>query len=128
MRWLSSIGTNSWAREYMGANASFTGVNAALAAGRGYTVNQDMLENVEGYFAAYGGGPKGAAEILTRDTKEWDITKYLAIKLVPGAHQFHASAEAAANAARQGNVSADDVAKILVSGPQARSSQRLVPI
>ncbi len=122
-----SIGTNSWAREYMGANASFTGVYAALAAGRGYTVNDDMLENAEGYFATYGGGPKGAAEVLTRDTKEWDITKYLAIKLVPCAHQFHASAEAAANAARQGNVSADDVAKILVSGPQARSSQRLVP-
>ena len=59
---------------HMGANASFMGVNAALAAGHGYTVNQDMLENVEGYFATYGGGPKGAAEILTRDTKEWDIT------------------------------------------------------
>ena len=122
-----AIGTNSWAREYMGANAAFTGVNSALAAARGYAVNEDMLENVEGYFATYGAGPKGAAEILTRDTKEWDITKYLAIKLVPGAHQFHASAEAAVNAARQGNVSAADVARILVSGPQSRSSQRLVP-
>src|SRR5437667_11053893 len=81
----------------------------------------------KGTLRPYGGGPKGAAEILMRDTKEWDITKYLAIKLVPGAHQFHASAEAAANAARQGNVSADDVAKILGSGPQAGSSQRRVP-
>ena len=33
------IGTNSWAREYHDGNASLCAVNAALAAGRGYTVN-----------------------------------------------------------------------------------------
>src|SRR5205085_2724199 len=122
------IGTDSWAREYMGSNASFTGANAALAASRGFTVNEDMLENPAGFFATYGAGPKGIADVLTRDTKECDITKYLAIRLVPGAHPSHASGEAAANAARQGNVSADDVAKILVSGPgNNRTVDKTVP-
>ncbi len=32
------VGTNSWAREYMGANAAFTGVQAALSAASGFTV------------------------------------------------------------------------------------------
>ena len=38
-----ATGTNTWAREYMGANAAACGVDAALAASRGYTVNEDML-------------------------------------------------------------------------------------
>ena len=38
-----ATGTNSWAREYMGANAAACAVDAALAAGRGFTVNEDML-------------------------------------------------------------------------------------
>ena len=122
-----SIGTNSWAREYMGANASSCGVNAALAAGRGFTVNEDMLAAPGGYFETFGAGSKGVAEILTREMKEWDITRYLAIKLVPGAHGLHASAEAAANAARQANVPPEEVAKILVSGPQNRAANTQVP-
>src|SRR5262249_53963963 len=52
--------------------------------------------------------------------KEWDITRYLAIKLLPGAHQFHPVVEAAVNSARQAGVPAEAVTKILVSGPQAR--------
>jgi 2-methylcitrate dehydratase PrpD len=116
-----SIGTNSWAREYMGANASFCGVNAALAAGRGYTVNEDMLEAPGGFFATFGSRDKTAIENLARDLKDWDILKYLAIKLVPGGHGNHAFGEAAANAARQANVSPEEVARILVSGPQNRT-------
>ena len=50
-----SIGTNSWAREYMGGNAALCAVNAALAAGRGYTVNEDILEAQGGFLAVYGG-------------------------------------------------------------------------
>ena len=112
-----SIGTNSWAREYMGANASFCGVNAALAASRGFTVNDDMLGAPGGYFATYGAGAKAVTDTLTKDTKEWDITKYLAIKLVPGGHGSHATAEAAVNAAKQGNVSINDIAKIYIARP-----------
>src|SRR5206468_4829890 len=47
------IGTNSWAREYHAGNAALCAVNAALAAGRGYTVNQDMLEARGGFLAVF---------------------------------------------------------------------------
>ena len=112
-----AIGTNSWAREYMGANAALCAVNAALAASRGFTVNEDMLEAQGGFVAVFGGGKEGT-ERLTRDLgKEWDIVKYMAIKLVPGAHALHPSVEAAVNAARQAGVPPEEVVKILVSGP-----------
>jgi 2-methylcitrate dehydratase PrpD len=110
------IGTNSWAREYMGANAALSAVNAALAAGRGFAVNEDMLEAPGGFVAVFGGGPE-AGESLTRDLgKEWDIVKYLAIKLWPGAHPLSGTVEAAVNAARQSGVGPEDVERILVSG------------
>jgi 2-methylcitrate dehydratase PrpD len=122
-----AIGTNSWAREYQAGNAALCAVNAAMAAGRGYTVNEDMLEAPRGFLAVFGGG-KVDAEKLTRDFgKEWDIDTYMAIKLVPGAHQFHPAVEAAVNAARQSGVPSDDVAKILVSGPQIRTLARAQP-
>src|SRR5262245_30837977 len=43
-----AIGTNSWAREYHAGNAALCAVNAALAAGSGYTANEDMLEAPRG--------------------------------------------------------------------------------
>jgi len=111
-----ATGTNSWAREYMGANAAACGVDAALAAGRGYTVNGDMLDGPGGFVDVFGGGA-GAAGRLTADLgKEWDIVRFLAIKLWPGAHPFSGTVEAAMNAARQSNVAPDQVARILVSG------------
>lgn len=118
------IGTNSWAREYHAGNAALCAVNAALAAGRGYTVNEDMLEARGGFLAVFGGNkPDGKPDTgpFTREVgKEWDIVKYMAVKLVPGAHSFQSSAEAAVNAARQANVRPEEVAKILISGPQSR--------
>jgi 2-methylcitrate dehydratase PrpD len=110
------IGTNSWAREYMGANAAACGVNAALAAGRGYTANEDMLASPGGFIDVYGGG-QDAVQRLTGDLgKQWNIVDYLAIKLWPGAHPFSGTLEAAVNAARQANAPTERVAKILVSG------------
>jgi 2-methylcitrate dehydratase PrpD len=115
-----AIGTNSWAREYHAGNAALCAVNAALAAGRGYTVNEDMLEAPRGFLSVFSGGKVDPAS-LTRDFgKEWDIVTHMAIKLVPGAHAFHPAVEAAVNAARQSNVAPAEVAKILVSGPQIR--------
>jgi 2-methylcitrate dehydratase PrpD len=109
-----AIGTNSWAREYMGGNAAFAAVNAALAAGRGYTVNDDMLEAQGGYLSVYGGG-KPESQLLTRDYgKEWDIVKYLSIKLRPGSHPYSSMTEAAINAAKEANVPASQVTKIFV--------------
>src|SRR5437867_3625326 len=121
------IGTNSWAREYHAGNAALCAVNAALAAGRGYTVNEDMLEAPRGFLAVFSGG-KVDTEKLTRDFgREWDIITHMAIKLAPGAHAFHPAVEAAVNAARQSNAPPEEVAKILVSGPQIRTIGRGQP-
>ncbi len=122
-----AIGTNSWAREYQAGNAALCAVNAALAAGRGYTVNEDMLEASRGFLAVFSGG-KADAEGLTREFgKDWDIVTHMAIKLVPGAHAFHPSVEAAVNASRQSGVPPEEVAKILVAGPQIRTIGRGQP-
>src|SRR5262245_62124321 len=122
-----AIGTNSWAREYQAGNAALCAVNAAMAAGRGYTVNEDMLEASRGFLAVFSGG-KIDTEKLTRDFgKEWDIVTHMAVKLVPGAHQFHPAVEAAVNAARQSGVQPEEVSKILVSGPQIRAIGRGQP-
>ncbi len=112
-----AIGTNSWAREYMGANAAVVAVDAAEAAARGYTVNDDMLAARGGFVDVFGGGRK-TVDLLTADLgKRWDIVEFLAIKLWPGAHPFSGTVEAAMNAARQANVPPDAVAKILIAGP-----------
>lgn len=118
-----SIGTNSWAREYHAGNAALTSINAALAASRGYTVNPDMLEAPGGFLAVFAGGtPDG--ESLGRELKYesddgYQIARYLAVKLVPGAHALHPAVEAAVNAARESNAKPEDVAQILVAGPQS---------
>src|SRR5262245_31224300 len=122
-----AIGTNSWAREYHAGNAALCAVNAALAAGRGYTVNEDMREASRDFLSVFSGG-KVNPETLTRDFgKEWDIVTHMAVKLVPGAHAFHPAVEAAINAARQSGVASADVTKILVSGPQIRNIGRGQP-
>jgi 2-methylcitrate dehydratase PrpD len=112
-----ATGTDSWAREYMGANAALCAVNAALAAGRGYTVNADMLEGPGGFVDVFGGG-KQAVESLTAGLgRDWNIVDFYAVKLWPGAHPLSGSVEAAINAARKANVQPEEVAKILVAGP-----------
>ena len=112
-----AIGTNSWAREYHAGNAALTGVNAALAASRGFTANPDMLESRRGFLATFGGDESNASRLTDGLGAEWDIVTHMAIKLVPGAHAFHPAVEAAVNAARQAAVPPDRVAQILVSGP-----------
>ena len=78
-------------------------------------------KRARGFLAVFS-DEKADASALTRDFgKEWDIVTYLAIKLVPGAHAFHPSVEAAVNAARQSSVAPDQVARILVAGPQSRT-------
>jgi len=121
------IGTNSWAREYHAGNAALTAVNAALAAGRDFTANDDLLEARRGFLALFGGS-EADASTLTRDLgAEWDIVTHMAIKLVPGAHAFHPAVEAAVNAARAADVEPDQIARILVSGPQHGNVRAGVP-
>lgn len=116
-------GTNSWAREYMGANAAASGVQAALAAARGYTVNDDMLGARGGFVDVFGGGAKTVDRLTAGLGTEWNIVDFLAIKLWPGAHPFSGTVEAAMNAAREANVASELVAKILVAGQNRTSIQ-----
>ncbi|MGD0135440.1 MAG: MmgE/PrpD family protein [Bryobacteraceae bacterium] len=123
-----SIGTNSWAREYHAGNAALTSINAALAASRGYTVNPDMLEAPGGFLAVFTGGTPDARSLARKlnpgsdqggSEDDYQIARYLAVKLVPGAHALHPAVEAAVNAARESGARPEDVAQILVAGPQS---------
>ena len=112
---LMAAANTSVAREYHAGLATMLGMEAALAAQRGYTAEVGILEAHEGFCAVYG-GTNGAS--ITRDLgQEWDIMTDMAIKLVPGGHPHHALAEAAANAAREGNITPHEVASIILSRP-----------
>ena len=112
---LAAAANTSVAREYHAGLAAMLGMHAALAAQKGYVAEESILETRQGFFEVYGSTDgKG----VTRDLgKEWDIITDMAIKLVPGGHPSHALGEAAANAARAGNISPDDVESITLSRP-----------
>jgi len=103
----------SVAREYDAGLATMLGIDAAMAAQKGFTGEADILEMPGGFCATYGG--TDAAGILADWGAEWDIITDMAIKLVPGSHFQHSMAEAAANAARKGNITAQDIASITLS-------------
>ena len=109
----------SIAREYHCGNATLLGIQAARAAQRGYTGEEDILEMKGGFFQTYGGedGPAAAAKMLSDLGASWDIVTDMAVKLVPGGHPYHAFGEAAANASREAQVAAEQVESITVSRP-----------
>jgi 2-methylcitrate dehydratase PrpD len=112
---LAAAANTSVAREYHGGLATLLGVHAALAAQRGFAAEEAILECKGGFFDAYGPGDRGA---VLRDLGEsWDIVTDMAVKLVPGGHPYHALGEAAANAARIGNVVPEEVEAIVVARP-----------
>src|SRR5690606_1097656 len=88
----------SCAREYHAGNAAMTGVQAALAAKAGFEADLAILETPRGFLSAMNGQ---AFEDITEGLgRDWDIVTDMAIKLMPGAHPFHATAEAAIEAAK----------------------------
>jgi len=109
----------STAREYHAGIATVNGIQAARAAQRGYRAEERILEMPLGFFEAFGGEDGAAAgAVALRDLgQSWDIVTDMAIKLVPGGHPYHALAEAAANAARQGDIDPESVESITVSRP-----------
>lgn len=112
---LMAAANTSVAREYHAGLAAMLGTHAALAAGRGYLAEEEILETRHGFFEVYG-ATDGTG--VTHDLGHtWDIVTDMAIKLVPGGHPYHALAEAAANAARAGNVTPDEVEAIILSRP-----------
>ncbi|HTV46474.1 MAG TPA: MmgE/PrpD family protein [Stellaceae bacterium] len=116
---LAAAANTSVAREYHAGLATSLGINAALAAGRGFIAEEGILEARQGFFAAYGGiDPVAAGAGVTRDLgQSWDIVTDMAVKLVPGGHPHHALAEAAANAARDGRIAPDEIDSITLSRP-----------
>jgi 2-methylcitrate dehydratase PrpD len=112
---LHAAANTSVSREYHAGLATMLGIEAALAAQRGFTGEETILETDHGFCAVFG-GTDGAS--IVRDLgQSWDIVTDMAIKLVPGGHPHHALAEAAANAAREGNIAPDAVASITLSRP-----------
>src|SRR4051812_333045 len=116
---LAKAADTSVAREYNCGNATLLGIQAAEAARRGYTSEERVLEMKQGYFEAFGGTDGEAASHLATAAlgASWDIVTDMAVKLVPGGHPYHALGEAAANAAREGNIRAEEVESITVSRP-----------
>ncbi len=103
----------SCAREYHAGLSVQTGLQAALAAQRGFLAELRVLEQPRGFFAAMGGDH---LEDVTKDLgASWDIVTDMAIKLMPGAHPFHATAEAAADAARGHGITPDAIDQVMIS-------------
>src|SRR6266436_7716088 len=112
---LAAAANTSVAREYHAGLAAMLGVQAALAAQRGYKAEESILETHRGFFEVYGG--TDGAGVARELGQSWDIITDMAIKLVPGGHPYHALAEAAANAAREADVLPEAVESITVSRP-----------
>jgi 2-methylcitrate dehydratase PrpD len=103
----------SWGREYHAGASAAAAVQAALAAEAGFTAELSVLEHPRGFLVAMGGQ---AIDDITRDLgASWDIVTDMAIKLMPGAHPFHATAEAAADAARIAGVDPKDIREVWIS-------------
>lgn len=103
----------SCAREYHAGMAAMAGLQAAQAAAAGFEAEPAVLERPRGFLSALGG--QAVDEITQGLGESWDIVTDMAIKLMPGAHPFHATAEAAADAARAAGVRPQDIERITVS-------------
>ena len=103
----------SCGREYHAGASAAAAVQAALAAAAGFTGELSVLEHPRGFLTAMGGQ---AIEDIARDLgASWDIVTDMAIKLMPGAHPFHATAEAASDAARIGKVDPKEIKEVYIS-------------
>ncbi|NYT78302.1 MmgE/PrpD family protein [Alcaligenaceae bacterium] len=103
----------SCAREYHAGNAAMIGVQAAMAARRGFQAELSILETPRGFLSAMNG--QAIEDITLGLGEDWDIITDMAIKLMPGAHPFHATAEAAADAARAGKVKPNEIDRVTIS-------------
>jgi 2-methylcitrate dehydratase PrpD len=116
---LMAAANTSVAREYHAGLAATLGVYAALAAQRGYKTEESIFETHHGFLEVYGGTEAAANRAsLTRELgNSWDIITDMAIKLAPGGHPYHALAEAAAKAAKEGDILPEAIESITVSRP-----------
>ncbi|BCQ28181.1 hypothetical protein NK8_63700 (plasmid) [Caballeronia sp. NK8] len=113
---LNAAADTSVAREYHAGQAATSGVQAALAAARGFTVERELFEMKLGFFDCF--GRDADASLITNDFgSRWNILTEMGIKLVPGGHPHHGVAEAAAKAARDAGVEPEEVELIEISRP-----------
>ncbi len=107
----------SWAREYHAGLSASTAVNALLAARAGFRSELAVLESPRGFLQALGAQDVKAVTAGWGD--DWDILTDMAVKLMPGAHPFHATAEAASDAAAmartEGPLRLEDIAAVEIS-------------
>ena len=103
------IGTNSWAREYMGGNAAFCARQRRAAPRAGDTLSTTTSSRRRAASSTvFGGGKHRTARSSPAITaRSGTSRRYLAIKLWPGAHPFSSLVEAAMTAARRANVPAE---------------------
>ncbi len=109
----------SCAREYHAGLAALLGVQAALAAQAGFRGEPAVLEAPRGFFSAFNG--QAVDEVARELGVSWDIVTDMAIKLMPGAHPFHAVTEAAIEAAEAAGVKAAEVRRVIISAPQLQT-------
>jgi len=108
----------SCAREYHAAMSAMLGVMAAQAAKRGFEVELSVLEAKRGFLSAMGGVE--IEEINADFGSSWGICTNMAIKLMPGAHPFHAIAEAAEMASIAADVSPEEIEQVVISAAQMK--------
>jgi 2-methylcitrate dehydratase PrpD len=113
---LSAAADTSWSREYHASQAALQGVNAALAASRGYTGEKKVLEAKKGFLNVYGDTPD-IPSVTEALGQRWSILEDMGIKLVPGGHPNHSVAEAAADAARAMDAVPEEIEEITISRP-----------
>lgn len=108
----------SCAREYHAAMSAMLSVMAAQAAAAGFKTETGVLDAPRGFLSAMNG--TCVDEITEGLGQSWDICTDMAIKLMPGAHPFHAIAEAAANVANEANVTPDQIETVIISAAQMK--------
>ncbi|SPB14825.1 MmgE/PrpD family protein [Caballeronia novacaledonica] len=113
---LHAAAATSLAREYHAGNAAMMGVYSAQAAGLGYEAELGTFEMKRGFFETLG-GEHDASAVIDQLGSKWSILTELGIKMVPGGSPFHAVAEAAALAAREGELDVTDIHHISFTLP-----------
>lgn len=108
----------SCAREYHAGLAAQLGVQAALAAQAGFEAELTVLEAPRGFFDAFNG--QAVSDVAQGLGDSWDIVTDMAVKLIPGAHPFHAIAEAAWMAAIEHDLAPEQIRRAVISAPQLK--------
>lgn len=109
----------STAREYHDGLSVMVSLQSVFAAARGYQAEERVLEAPKGFFEVLGDIPGASGrQTATRGLGEsWQLLTHMGVKLYPGAHPYHAYAEAAIDVATKGDIRPDDIVAIELWNP-----------